>query len=154
MSFSSTVLLHSHDSSNMALLVTANSCLPVPDGTSNLLEIRKPICCTPTDLCCCLVWIYSKSYFFPIGKPAAGMNGCCVGGENGGINRLCVCACLCLCFRSLQRASSLHIYLRSHLRGYRPSPWAILRPSFALFFSGPVVVSSHRGNVRHTHQAP
>lgn len=102
-SFSSTLLLHSHDSSNMALLVTVNSCSAVPDGTSNLLKIRKPICCTPTDLCCCPVWIYSKSNFPPIGKLAAGMNDR-LGGKSSGLNSLCVWACLCLCFRSLPEA--------------------------------------------------
>lgn len=152
MSFPSKVLLHSHDSSNMALLVTANSCSPVPDGTSNLLKIRKPICCTPTDLCCCPVWIYSKSNFSPRRKA------CCRYEWPRRREKRCtkqfVCVFVCVCaLGHSQRASSLQIYLRSRLRGHTTSPWAILRPSFPLSFSGPVVGSSHCGNVRHTHQA-
>lgn len=37
----------------------------VPDGTSNLLKIKKLIYYSPMDLCCYPVWIYSKSNFSP-----------------------------------------------------------------------------------------
>lgn len=70
----------------------------VPDGTSNLLKIRKLIYYSPMDLCC--YPFIQKAIFPPIGKPAAGMNDH-VGGKNDGLNSLCMCACLCLCFRSL-----------------------------------------------------
>lgn len=70
----------------------------VPDGTSNLLKIRKLIYYSQIDLCSCPVWIYSKSNFSLHRK--AGMNDL-VGRKDGLLNSLCMCACLCLCFWSL-----------------------------------------------------